>query len=678
MNPLLAPGLVLLIWVGGPLLIGLALILIARRSARSPFPRPPRHFSLPLLAKELLEQAARKRTYVVRVVYASLLFCAAILFFSETLSIARATPFAALGRGREMFLALVGLQFAGIYLFMPAMTCSVLTVEKERNTLHLLFLTKLGPWTILFEKLASRLIPMFTFLFLSLPLLAFAYSLGGISLEHLASAVWILSITTLQVGALTLACSAFFRTTVGAFIGSYLLGLLFFLGPPFAYALTHMGQVIRSSGPLEDLLVEVGMVPEPGMLPFVFMGPMHFFVGAVGGAGSSFLSPVVVMAMRGVPILFSTACFLLIARVFVVRRAFAAPSNPLLGFFKRLDRVFSRMNENRVTRGVVLISDRARLPEEEPVAWRETTKKSLGTVRYLFRVFIVLEIPTALICLLLAFAGEHDSSIGLASGFLFLLWGIAVLLTAVTSASLIAGERSHQTLDVLCTTPLSGRAIVEQKMRAVRRLIWVLLIPFLTVFAFETWWKSGVTDYRYQYTGWRFDPVLYLVCSLLSLAIYLPLVAWLSLLIGLTVRSHARAIIGALAAIVAWCVMPVVFIALPLAIMSGPGTFERSGLIFTLLLSPASIIPFNEFGELHEFAKVPWVALILNFLGYGFCLAVVRTVCLVNADQFLGRIENIWERRTGRFPTAVQTLAAQRSVPPVESAVSVGSGTENT
>lgn len=676
MNPFLLPGFILALWLSIPLVFAVCLALIVRRTKHLKHPRRPLRFGLPLLAKELLEQAARKRTYVVRVVYACLLFFASMLFFSETLAIAGRSPFAALGRGRQMLDALVGLQFAGIYLFMPAITCSVLTMEKERNTLHLLFLTKLGPWTILIEKLASRLIPMFTFLLLSLPLLAFAYSLGGISPEYLASGVWVLAITTLQVGTLALACSAFFRTTVGAFIGTYLLGVLFFFGPPFLYIMFHIGQPVRSTGPVEDLLIQAGILQEPGTLPFVFFGPVLFFVNQVGATTPSALPQFIAIIMRGVPILFSTVCFLLVARFFVVRRAFAPPRNALLNIFRLLDRVFSRMNQNRVTRGIVLISDRAQLPEDEPVAWRETTKKSLGTARYLFRVFVALEVPTAIVCLLLATVGEHDSSIGAASAFLFLLWGVAVLLVAVTSASLIAGERSHQTLDVLCTTPLSGRAIVEQKMRAVRRLICILLVPFLTIFVFETWWKSGVTDYRYQYTGRTFDAVLYLTCSLLSLGIYLPLVAWVSLLIGLNVRSHARAIIGSLAAIVAWCVMPVVFISLPLAIMAGPGTFDRSGLIFTLLFSPASIIPFNEFGELHEFEQVPWAAVILNFLGYGFCLVVVRCACLWSVDRYLGRMENYRENRFGLRPMAGHSPETNPRARPAESPVSVVGGLE--
>src|SRR5438046_1703481 len=153
-------------------------------------------FGLPLLARELTEQAARKRTYVIRAAYASLLMVAAYLVFHKTLRVATASPLAVLGRGRDLFTTLMALQFAGIYFLMPAMTCGVLTMEKERASLQLLFLTRLGPWTILFEKLLSRLVPMLGFLILSLPLLAFAYTLGGISPGHLCAGVWILVLAT--------------------------------------------------------------------------------------------------------------------------------------------------------------------------------------------------------------------------------------------------------------------------------------------------------------------------------------------------------------------------------------------------------------------------------------------------------------------------------------------------
>ena len=196
--------------------------------------RKPRAWGLPLLTKELAEQSARKRTYIIRTVYAFLLFTFASLIFWAEVYDDITSPFEILGRGRMMFMTVLMLQFAGLYLFMPAITCTVVTAEKERNTIGLLLLTRLGPWTILFEKLLGRMVTMGTFLLLSLPLMAFSYALGGITQFELWTGVWALAISVLQVGTLAVACSAYFRTTVQAFIATYVIGLLMFFGPIFS------------------------------------------------------------------------------------------------------------------------------------------------------------------------------------------------------------------------------------------------------------------------------------------------------------------------------------------------------------------------------------------------------------------------------------------------------------
>ena len=110
-----------------------------------------RTFGLPLLGKELVEQAARKRTYITRAIYATLLFAGFGLCYATT-KISYFGPgswVAMLGRGRMMFEYLTILQFLGIYLFLPAMMAGVITTEKERESLALLFLTDMGPWAIL-------------------------------------------------------------------------------------------------------------------------------------------------------------------------------------------------------------------------------------------------------------------------------------------------------------------------------------------------------------------------------------------------------------------------------------------------------------------------------------------------------------------------------------------------
>lgn len=595
---------------------------------------PWQALGLPLLTKELLEQAARRRTYIVRSFYACLLFLAAGLFFWESIprrgGLAN-NPFAVLGHGRLMFEMLVGLQFTGIYLFMPALMCGAIAGEKERNSISLLFLTRLGPSTILLEKYLSRLVPMFTFLLLSLPLLAFTYALGGISQAYLWSGVWSLAITALQVGALALACSAFFRTTVSAFIGCYVIGSLMMFFLPICYELHWFGlyDLVRH---LENnpppFLVWAGYRSRDAML--MFFGPFAFFESFTN-------STFVGCLMRSIPLLISTAVCLMFARLFIVHRAFVQPKNFLLKFFKGLDTLFTKLNENRVTRGIVLVNELTRLPQDEPVAWRETTKKSLGTVRYLVRVLLVLEFPIVLVCLLIVIIGHRRMQLEEVSVMLFFLWLIAVLLVSVMSASLVAGERSRETLDVLLTTPMTSREIILQKAQGIRRLMIVLLVPFLTLFFFETWWYSLFTSGDTYYGRGSYGGPSYLLCSLLSVGIYLPLVSWFSLWVGLKVRSQTRAIFGALAGLVAWCVIPfVLFAVLMIVTRARP----NSGIGLLMLFSPATIVPVNEFNEYHDiFAGERWSAIIMNFVFYGACLFVLRVMCLSKADRLLGRGE---------------------------------------
>ena len=586
------------------------------------------NIGLPLLAKELLEQAARKRTYIVRVVYAALLFFAAFLFFYDALKVATASPMAVLGRGKELFAILVGLQFAGIYFFMPAMTCAVLTHEKERASLQLLFLTRLGPWTILFEKLTSRLIPMLGFLLLSLPLLAFAYTLGGISPEFLASSVWLLALAVIQMGTLALACSAWFRSTVGAFIWSYILELAMLFGPAlgclFIYSLT-------------------GLNIHDEHVIFPMFGPAFF---EPYGAGRITSAPLIA---HSVLLLGTSAICLGLARVFVVGRAFAPPGNAVLSIFKRLDKIFLRLNDNPITRGRTIVGDRAALPESEPVGWRETTKRSLGKTQYLLRVFIAVELPVAAICLMAIFASLDATPMSI---LLVPVGIVSVLMIAVQSASLIAGERTHQTLDVLCATPLLGHEIIRQKFRSVRRLMLVLLVPFLTIFFFESSmkWEMPRESWRVQMGYREFDLKLYLACSLLTVGVYLPMFAWLSLYVGLRVKTQAKAIMGSLAAILAWCVAPLVFILMPLTILVDPR--PDSGFGFVALLSPASIMAFNEDGYWRNVADSPWLAVAVNFAGYGVITLWLRQLCYSRADRLLGRLAS--EGPTGPRPESSQ------------------------
>lgn len=535
----------------------------------------------PLLTKELTELANRRRTYVVRFLFGAFLFGGGLMIlYGRTGGAVSST--ARLGQGAEIFEQIVRLQFACVFLFLPAMTAGALTVEKERDTLTLLLLTTMRPTAILLQKVLSRVIPMLCFVVLSFPLMAAAYSFGGVTTESVYAAMWVLTLFVLYVASVAVMCSSFFRTTVEAFIATYaLLAISVFCCP-----VTFIDAAIRVQS----------STAAPGWL-----------------AATTVISLVVIVAC------------LTWARIFLVHRAFIPPRNVMLDLFHALDRMFNEWNQ--VTGGVVLVKDGDPLPGDRPVAWRETAKKSLGTFRYLFRVMVALEVPILFVAQLVNINSVRNDSV--VSALLQILWVIAVAMVCVHAASVVSSERSRQTLDVLLTAPLTGRELLLQKMAGLRRLHAVLLVPFTTIFLFHHWFR----DYRSE--------VLYLLLSLATVFVFIPLTAWMSLWIGLKLRSHIRAVFLTLAVVSLIVMLPVLIDYLFTRVWG-----VRLPEIAQILLDVSPVRIVQRLEDWHTLKRGPdEVDLLVSTLEIAGALAVfaaaawaLRAHCLGNADRFLGRV----------------------------------------
>jgi ABC-type transport system involved in multi-copper enzyme maturation permease subunit len=568
-------------------------------------------FGLPLLRKELVEQAARRRTYIIRVVFAlSLFFCFGVLLYEE-LARYEGNPFLMLGKGKDIFEFLVILLFVGVYIFLPAMVSGVITYEKERGSLGLLFLTDMGPWEILFQKLLGRLVTIFSFFLLAMPLMAIAYAFGGISADYLASAIYLLFLACFQVAAISIMVSAYCRSTGVAFLASYLLILVFYAFLPVTY------NILRS-------LDMIGRMPETIALHII--PPAIFTEGAREGFGA--------VVLHSIPVIVSGIVFLFLARAFLVRRAFVHPKDLTLRIFGALDKFMNWAN--KITGGIVLVKDKKTLPAYKPIAWREVTKKSLGKMHYLLRLLLLIEIPVLIFGVLFALnqsGRTYPSDAAPISLIIAVLWTMAILALSVKSANALASERTSQTLDVLLTTPLTGREIVRQKMQGQRRLTYILMVPFITCFIIEAWWESYLPSYGYGPRG--IDPIFYMFSSILSILIYLPMFSWVSFWIGLKVKSKSRAIAVALSTIVTWIAAPFLLVILFEA-LSGWYRPEPTMGIF-LLFSPVFSIIATEAGDFEPVGLPAGVAVVLNFLLHGGILFYFRYLCLKKADRYLGR-----------------------------------------
>lgn len=565
--------------------------------------------SLPLFAKELLEQAARRRTYVLRVVYGLLLFVF-VLGPESRFFQAGVNPMRVLGQGRSLFEALLALQLGGIALFLPALMSGRITQEKERDSLVLLMLTDLSPTQIILQKFLAGLMPMLTFLLLGLPLAGVAYSFGGVTSRDITIGALVLTLSVLQVGALSLWCSALFRNTVGAFLGTYFIGLVFYGGPPFIV------EVLNEAG----FRSQFARQHYADHFPMVLTG--YFRVSRV--LDTDFWMRIAVNS--GVVFL-----FLGLAIYHLPRRAFAPPKRTLKRIFGWFDRVMSRVN--RVLGNVLLGRKSASLPANDPVAWRTRHTSILGKPNHLVRVLVALEVVTVGLCLMMIQDGFSFSRENFGLSMLGAVFGtLAVLVLAVVSANVFVTERISQSLEVLLTTPLSAAEIVRQKSRSLTPLMVVLAIPLVTIFGFEALAENDMSLIPRPYQQIHPSRTLqYVVTAALTLGIYLPLVKWLALWIGLMCRTRTKAIFSTLAAIIVWCVAPYL-------IFGGLLELDDHGPESVFYLSsPLTIPAANEVGFQTSRQGNLWVETVINFAFYGAILFLLRRHCFQTADRHLRR-----------------------------------------
>lgn len=526
---------------------------------------------LPLLRRELTELSNRRRTYIVRFLGSIVVLTVVLLLLEQGLNSvnlgagppwivmrgapAPYNPNRYLGSGGTIFQLIVPTLFRFVEFLMPALICGSISMEKERNTLGTLFVTRLSPITIVFEKLCSRLVPMFTFLLLTFPVLAFVYSLGGVDTILLLSTLWLLFCECLLFACIGLMCSSWFATTVTAFLWSYVLtGLLVLTAelsriPVLSPFNVWRNQLDGFNGPggWATTAVAAGFMPPgvPGANPY---GDPAWLV---------FLRAMFGVVVASIPSLLAAGTCLLVARFFLIRRAFVSSSSVLLKLFKRVDAFFMQANNTRLTRGIVLVKDHSSLPLFDPVAWRERTKKSLGKARYLIRILTVVEGPILFICLVTA-TSMQTSNFESLRGLLFFAWGLASLMLTVKAATLMSSERTRETLDALLSTPMTLKEILTQKIAGARRLMMVLSIPIFTVnftllmMHFDA--GSVIRNQNYVVLG---SIAGYCVLALATAIIMMHQLAWLATLLGLRSTSQTRSVMMSLSVVTAWLLVSV-------------------------------------------------------------------------------------------------------------------------
>jgi ABC-2 type transport system permease protein len=194
----------------------------------------------PIVAKEYRSRMRTWRSPLAMTVYILLLGGVGWAIFSSTAATARNSfnGAQAANYGQVLFLWLILFQMVLLAFITPALTAGAVSSERERQTIDLLFVTKLPAFSILWGKLLASMSFVILLLLLSVPIFSLVFLFGGIELDQVLIAFLVTSVAALTLGIIGLACSTAFKRTLpatvsaygAAFIllaGSLLFGLLF-------------------------------------------------------------------------------------------------------------------------------------------------------------------------------------------------------------------------------------------------------------------------------------------------------------------------------------------------------------------------------------------------------------------------------------------------------------------
>lgn len=228
----------------------------------------------PVLGREFRARMRGVRSYWITGVYAvtvmgCVLLAYALLSASSDLSANRLA--ATVGRGVWFWGAL--LQAMLLPLIVPAFTCGAITLEREREMLELLLLTRQSALQICIGKLFSGLGLGLTLVLVSVPALTLSLLLGGVSPGEILASICVLAAAVTVSATLGLAASTVASRTVSATLLSYLVAGGGMIGFPLAMLLLR-----GASSSMEDATVGL-FVLLPILMTLAFPPAIGFAYG---------------------------------------------------------------------------------------------------------------------------------------------------------------------------------------------------------------------------------------------------------------------------------------------------------------------------------------------------------------------------------------------------------------
>ncbi|MHC4605860.1 MAG: ABC transporter permease subunit [Planctomycetota bacterium] len=389
----------------------------------------------PMMRRELFGISRRSRTYASRILYVGIV---CVILWGTWAGMGAAyggltvsySEMAAMGR--YLFSTFIAVQLAFVSLAAIFFSADLVTREVRAGTLGLLVLTPLTPWQIIFGKWKACMAQVLMVVLCGLPILAacaYLRAVGGMD---------VVRYTGLTVGYAAMAAglgiwsSALARTGWGAIIRAVVLLVLMTFFPS---------------------LLAIGL-PQT----VCFLHPPVTFAAMMGGPYTHFAGLEVAWISAsavaiGMGLLFLKGAATRTAELALLTTHFSGTATP---------RGRETLTESLDLFRVGGWAARRGVPDGNPVLWKELRTDSLGSLRSVVRLTIliyVLCLPFLLLILLVESVGS--ALVGTAVAF---VWIIFLLVAAGGGASLFVKEKEEKKWDILLSTPLTRGQIAYGKL----------------------------------------------------------------------------------------------------------------------------------------------------------------------------------------------------------------------
>lgn len=161
-----------------------------------------------------------------------------------------------------LYVTLAAIQMALIVLSVPALAAGSISGERERQTLDLLLVTKLSPFSIVTGKLLSSMAFVLLLIISTLPVFSITFYFGSLGIGSLLMMIGFTLTTAYMLGGISVFFSCIYKRTVVSIMLVYIITGVLCFG---TLLMVLLPLATRGYGQISNTATLIKLIPNPGV-----------------------------------------------------------------------------------------------------------------------------------------------------------------------------------------------------------------------------------------------------------------------------------------------------------------------------------------------------------------------------------------------------------------------------